>query len=156
MKQSQLDNFFKIQNSNINRVSSKKVVTKNRLKLKTKTPKKTHKPMLRVHSESEVVNLVSDDDEEEINCSATSAKSNSSGISDSTIVYSVEKKTSPGPSQFGTPSPKKKFFSPNKKRGLPIRSPIKAKRNLNMSLGSEEIKDEDFTEITKGLDDNSK
>lgn len=151
MKQSQLDNFFKIKTIIKSEGSSKKAVTKNRLKLK-----KSPKPKLEAHSDSEVVNLISDDENQdvEINCSATSTKSNISGVSDSTIVYSVEKKPSPG--AFSTPSPKKKFFSPNKKRGLPIKSPIKAKRNLNMSLGSEEIKDEEFAEITKGLDDNSK
>ncbi|XP_045778010.1 fanconi-associated nuclease 1-like isoform X2 [Maniola jurtina] len=153
-EQSKLDRFFKVKHIVSAPTTTLMPGNKKRLNLSlSRTPMKSPKLLLEDHSVPAVIDLTSDDemrDADELNCSGTSATSNSSNT---TITYSPAYNTSPGTPKLLSPSPKKKFYSPSKKRQLAIKSPVKAKRNLSLSLGSQDVKDEEFKEKTKGVDD---
>ncbi|XP_052743686.1 fanconi-associated nuclease 1 [Bicyclus anynana] len=145
MGQSTLDRYFKIKNNNLSTKKVKKLTKRSRLSKSKETMKPKSSP--KACSGNEVISLVSDDEDQELNCSATTTAS-----SNTTLEYDADIKASPGISQ--SPSPKKKFYSPTKKRRISMKSPIKAKRNLNVSLETEGKKVNN-TGITKDMDDNT-
>lgn len=157
-----ITNFFKLKSRPSKKMENSPIKKRN-LSLR-KTPKKSPK---RLEDETHEVYVVDLND--------------TSSSSDSTVIYSPESRTpqtstsvshnlkrtpmscppmvqTHGSPNFGTPS-KHKFYSPTRKRSCAVKSPIKAKRNLNHTLSNCKTciyDSDDFITICKGFNDKSK
>lgn len=127
----------------------------------------------------DVIDLVSDDEDaisstpKELNQSATSSSQstlpNTPETTNTFLSVSLSQKSSQTPPSSSTkfsnspnsetPTRKRKFYSPNKKRSISVTTPTKVKRNLSHALsasGSQTIfNNHDYLQATQDVDDKS-
>ncbi|CAG4946805.1 unnamed protein product [Colias eurytheme] len=125
----------------------------------TVSPSKT--PKLKQENEAEnVINLVSDDEDEFFNSLIVENENTIDELcSDSsivTVIYTPPDTKSSPVTPKSTPKSARKYFSPNKKRNMYVKTPSKAKRNLNEELNrntNDQDKSTEFEQLCTALDD---
>lgn len=175
--QTTLNKYFRVKSNLLTEMNNGRKISFN-LSLK-KTPNKSPKLKNENRNVPDVIDLVSDDEDA---ISSTPKELNQSGTSSSqsTLPYTPEtihtfpsgsfsQKSSQTPSSSSTkfsnspnsetPTRKRKFYSPIKKRSQSVTTPTKVKRNLSQALsasGSQTIfNNHDFLEATQDVDDKS-
>ncbi|CAK1550676.1 unnamed protein product [Leptosia nina] len=153
-RQLKMDNFYK------SKVSKTLIFERDEniqvsVKCEMETPKKRLTPALKEPSpfktpkinDQDVISLISDEED------SLDVK-NEMNDSDTTITYSPVQQ-SPTTSS-ASKSPVKKYYSPNKKRSLTIRTPKRVRKNLNKIICDNSVNhppNRDFVEACQGLDD---
>ncbi|XP_050352889.1 fanconi-associated nuclease 1-like isoform X3 [Nymphalis io] len=163
-QQTTLNKYFKIKDNTFKKMDTNRK-KKHNLSI-TRTPVKSPKV---TNENKNVIDLISDDDEESISSKTCDLDQSRKSSSESTLVYTPEmlrkssaihsscedisNKSSLSPASehkssnksspsFRSPSTSRKYYSPTKKRSIAVRTPTKAKRNLCYTLskcGSENI-----------------